>query len=361
MILFIFLFYPFLSDARQEKHFLHYTFTVMTKEDPFPVFSAVVVSDDIQIKHYSNEERLWIRSSLPIDKWINAPPEPPESRDWFLHQLNTLSNRTDSQCSELHVLQRIIGCELEKRPDGSVNLRAFDEYGFDGEEFIAFNSDTLQWIDKNPKAKETKIKWNRQTERNQLIKKYLKTCTDWISTFHSCKMSSPNIRVFAKDAPDDQHKQVLTCVATGFYPRDIEMNIRLNQTILKDQIYTEIRPNDDGTFQMRTSVETDRNHKGYYDCLVNHSSLTKPVLAKWDGAYFDTETESQWPVIVGVAAVVVAGLGLLCWFCLKFQKVSSNSTSLFKRNFKMYETGMDRVIVLYESRNICFSLKYLKF
>ncbi len=43
---------------------------------------------------------------------------------------------------ELHVLQRIIGCELEKLPDGSVNLRAFDEYGFDGEDFIAFNSDT---------------------------------------------------------------------------------------------------------------------------------------------------------------------------------------------------------------------------
>ncbi len=90
---------------------------------------------------------------------------------------------------ELHVLQRIIGCELEKLPDGSVNLRAFDEYGFDGEDFIAFNSNTLQWIDKNPKAKETKIKWNRQTERNQFIKKYLKTCTDWISTFHNRKMS----------------------------------------------------------------------------------------------------------------------------------------------------------------------------
>ncbi len=96
-----------------------------------------------------------------------------------------------------------------------------------------------------------------------------------------CASGSPDIRVFAMEAPDDQHKQVLTCVATGFYPRDIEMNIRLNQTVLKDQIYTEIRPDDDGTFEMSTSVEIDRNHKGSYDCLVNHSSLTEPVLAKW--------------------------------------------------------------------------------
>ncbi len=71
-------------------------FTVMTKEDPFPVFSALVVSDDIQIKHYNNEERVWIRSCLSIDTWINEPAEPPETRDWFLHQLHTLSNCTDS-------------------------------------------------------------------------------------------------------------------------------------------------------------------------------------------------------------------------------------------------------------------------
>ncbi|KAK2887739.1 hypothetical protein Q8A67_015967 [Cirrhinus molitorella] len=114
---------------------------------------------------------------------------PPDSRDWFLHQLNTVSNCTDSQCSELHVLQRIIGCELEKFPNGTVNLRAFDKYGFDGEDFIAYDSDTLQWIDKNPKAKETKMTWDRQTGRNHYIKQYLRTCISWILTFNNTKTS----------------------------------------------------------------------------------------------------------------------------------------------------------------------------
>ncbi len=76
---------------------------------------------------------------------------------------------------ELHVLQRIIGCELEKLPDGTESLRAFDEYGFDGEDFITFNSDPLQWIDKNPKTKETKREWDQQTERNQFLQHFLKT------------------------------------------------------------------------------------------------------------------------------------------------------------------------------------------
>ncbi|XP_050962610.1 beta-2-microglobulin [Labeo rohita] len=142
-----------------------------------------------------------------------------------------------------------------------------------------------------------------------------------VSPHSNAKQGSPDIRVFAKDAPDDQHKQVLTCLVTVIYPRDTEMNIRLNKTVLKDQTSSEIRPNADGSFQLSISVEIDKNHKGLYDCLVFHSSLTEPVSVKWDGEYFDNKTESQSLVIVGVAAAaVVAGLVLLFWFCLKFQK-----------------------------------------
>ncbi|XP_048059177.1 major histocompatibility complex class I-related gene protein-like [Megalobrama amblycephala] len=101
------------------------------------------------------KKRAWVRDGRTVSDWTNSPKDPPDSRDWFLHQIRTLTNCTNSQCSELHVLQRIIGCELEKLPDGTVNLTVFDEYGFDGEDFISFNSDTMKWIDKNPKAKET--------------------------------------------------------------------------------------------------------------------------------------------------------------------------------------------------------------
>lgn len=42
---------------------------------------------------------------------------------------------------------------------------------------------------KNPKAKETKIKWDQKTGRNELLCYYLNTCTDWISTFNNTKKS----------------------------------------------------------------------------------------------------------------------------------------------------------------------------
>uniref|UniRef100_A0A8C1IJN6 Uncharacterized protein n=1 Tax=Cyprinus carpio TaxID=7962 RepID=A0A8C1IJN6_CYPCA len=301
----LFLFSCFLGDAHQVcssgKRYIYFKFTVLSKADTFPEFSAVAVADDRLIAHYSNEERDWI---LTEDDWINAPEEPPDSRDWFLHQIRTLSDCTDSLCSELHVLQRVIGCELEKLSDGSVNLRAFDEYGFDGEDFMAFNSDTLQWIEKNPKAKETKMKWDQQTVHNELLKDYLKTCTDWISTFNNTENRKPDVHTTLRKDPNDQNKQVLTCLTTGFYPRDIEMDIRFNKTALEDQISSGIRPNDDGSFQMRSSVEIDRNHEGIYDCFVIHRSLTEPVSAGWMEKCTDCE-ESKWPDKKVAAAVVV--------------------------------------------------------
>ncbi|XP_048059228.1 patr class I histocompatibility antigen, B-2 alpha chain-like isoform X2 [Megalobrama amblycephala] len=300
-VIFWLIFYCCLSDAHQEKHFLHYKFTVLTKADTFPEFSAEVVADDRQIKHFSDEEKVWI---LTEDDWTE-PPDPPDSRNWFLHQIRTLTNCTNSQCSELHVLQRIIGCELKKLPDGTMILTVFDEYGFDGEDFIFFNSDTMKWIDKNPKAKETKKKWDHQTGRNQFLKYFLKNCMNWVSILNNTKQSKPNIHIFVRKTPDDKCMLVLTCLATGFYPRDVQMNIRRCRTELEDQTSSGIRPNDDETFQMRISVKIDRNLKGSYDCLLIHSSLTEPVSVKWDGKCSDCEMDFTLFVIPGVVEAAV--------------------------------------------------------
>ncbi|XP_050960361.1 H-2 class I histocompatibility antigen, Q8 alpha chain-like [Labeo rohita] len=133
---------------------------------------------------------------------------------------------------------------------------------------------------------------------------------------------SPDVYISARRDPDDHNKLVLTCLATGFYPRDIEMNIRLNKSVLDNQICSEIRPNANETFQMRTSVEIDRNLKGSYDCLVIHSSLREPVSVEWDGKSSTFKTGFQWSVTtvtvsVLVPVVAVPALFVILWWCNK--------------------------------------------
>ncbi|XP_067268031.1 BOLA class I histocompatibility antigen, alpha chain BL3-6-like isoform X2 [Chanodichthys erythropterus] len=311
MVLLIFL--SWLIYAHQDEHYLHYMITVKTKTDAFTVFSGVCESDDKQIAYYSNEKRVWVRKNLT--DWAEAP-EPPEIREESLNLLYNLSKCTPSpECPELHVLQRIIGCELEKLPDGTVkSLKTVNDYGYDGS-YLSYNYKTMQWFDKMRKTKDTKMKWDHQTEQNQFLKDFFKNCIDWILKFNNTIKSSPDIHVFAKKVSSYGNKLLLTCLATGFYPRYIEMFIRLDKTELENQTSSGIRPNDDETFQMRISVEINRNHEGSYDCLLIHSSLTEPVTVVWDGTCSNCEPEHlPWYIVAGVAAVVVLAVIVIGYF-----------------------------------------------
>ncbi|KAL1254940.1 hypothetical protein QQF64_013001 [Cirrhinus molitorella] len=274
-----------------ERHYLQFDYTVLTKPDGFsgPVFSAVGLYDDRQISHYSNEEQTWKRDYS--DAEIRSK-EPRGSRDWFINLVNTLANCTSSRCDGLHTLQRRVGCEVDKHPDGSVKIvNAFDEYGYDGEDFIAFDIDAMQWKDKSPKAKETKMKWDTYSFRNQYLQSYLNNCMDWISTFNSTISNPPALYMFTSAAPLDQSNLILSCLATGFYPKHIEMNITLNNITRQPFSSTGVRPSDNQTFQIRTSVEINREEKQSYECHVLHNGQTS--IKSWDGS---PESKSHfWP------------------------------------------------------------------
>ncbi|KAL1254937.1 hypothetical protein QQF64_012998 [Cirrhinus molitorella] len=297
--------FAYIRYVYSEGHHLQFDYTVLTKPDGFsgPVFSAVCVCDDRQISHYSNEEQTWKRDCLDAEI---CSEEPHGSRDWFINLVNSLSNCTSSRCDGLHTLQRRIGCEVDKHPDGSVKMvNAFDEYGFDGEDFLAFDIDTMQWKDESPKANKTKMKWDAYRFRNQNLQSYLNNCMDRISTFNSTISTPPALHMFASAAPHDQSKLILSCLASGFYPKHIEMNITVNNITLQPFSSTGVRPNNNQSFQIRTSVEINREEKQSYECRVLHSGQT--FTKSWDGSL---ESRSLF-LAAGVSAIVV-----LCIFLI---------------------------------------------
>uniref|UniRef100_A0A673JTT9 Immunoglobulin C1-set domain-containing protein n=1 Tax=Sinocyclocheilus rhinocerous TaxID=307959 RepID=A0A673JTT9_9TELE len=125
---------------------------------------------------------------------------------------------------------------------------------------------------------------------------------------HKMKTRNGKTTEYQNKSPHDQHKLVLTCSATSFYPRDIEMNIRLNESILDNQMCSEIRPNANETFQMNTSAEIDKNFKGSYDCFVIHGSLTEPASVEW-GKYHQKYIGLTVPVL---AVILVLALIAIC-------------------------------------------------
>uniref|UniRef100_A0A3B1KFH5 Ig-like domain-containing protein n=1 Tax=Astyanax mexicanus TaxID=7994 RepID=A0A3B1KFH5_ASTMX len=184
-----------------------------------------------------------------------------------------------------HVLQWLHGCESE---NGSViNVKCIDKYAYDGEDLIGFNHSSKKWSAALKQAKELEKKWNTEHGQNMAIRRcevhilFLKL---HLFLLYVCFfLALLDVHVFAKPSVSDSSKLILTCLATGFYPKDATVIWRRSSSPLSEDLITSsaVRPNDDGTYQLRKSVEILGADSADYDCYVSHSSLTEPVIKKW--------------------------------------------------------------------------------
>uniref|UniRef100_A0A672MJL4 Major histocompatibility complex class I LBA n=1 Tax=Sinocyclocheilus grahami TaxID=75366 RepID=A0A672MJL4_SINGR len=123
----------------------------------------------------------------------------------------------------------------------------------------------------------------------------------------------PRVRLMKKTLTDSQGLQI-SCLATGFYPRHINLTLfRDGQPVEDDQITGgEILPNGDGTYQMRKNLLCH---------VVEHASSHKPIIYYWDPSLEDFDRNKLIAGAAGlVFGVVIADVGLI--YCKKCTQVS---------------------------------------
>uniref|UniRef100_A0A8C1SGE5 Ig-like domain-containing protein n=1 Tax=Cyprinus carpio TaxID=7962 RepID=A0A8C1SGE5_CYPCA len=318
------LFLPFgtLLPIQSEKHSLYYIYTALSKPVNLPgiyQFTAMGLLDDRQIDSYNSEEQKkiptqhWMKEKMQEDYWEKGTQSRKITEQWFNVNLDILMKPIRQNESGLHVLQWRIGCEVEQVRDEVKVSKGVYDYGYDGVDFLSFDDKESQWVASVDAALPTKRKWDNELILNQYIKDYLeKECVDWINKFREYDNeelrngSPPDVHVFAKRSISDKTKLNLTCMATGFHPKDMMMTIRKYRSPLpEDELEsTGIRPNHDGTFQMKKSVIIQEDEKAEYDCFVAHRTLKEPVIIRWDG-------KSQYWSPVLTAAVIGGSLAFI--------------------------------------------------
>uniref|UniRef100_A0A3P9DPN9 Ig-like domain-containing protein n=1 Tax=Maylandia zebra TaxID=106582 RepID=A0A3P9DPN9_9CICH len=155
------------------------------------------------------------------------------------------------------------GCEGETQPDGTLRfVRGVDMYAYDGDDFLSFDDKYGVWVTAIQEAELTKRKWDSVQVLKEYTKGYLENeCIDWLTP--------PEVFVFAKKAKVETNL-ILTCLATGFYPKDIIVRIRRNGRVLTaDDGLTSsgVLPNDDETFQRRDHVEILKSDLSKFTCV----------------------------------------------------------------------------------------------
>ncbi|KAK7898203.1 hypothetical protein WMY93_019056 [Mugilogobius chulae] len=273
-----------------------------------------------------------MKERLNKDYWDKGTQSRKSKQQWFKVNLDILKNRKNQTDDDVHVLQWMHGCEAELNSEGKLDfVRGIDQYSYDGDSFLYFDDAVSVWVAAATEAEPTKRKWDEVQVLKDYTKGYLeRECLDWLTKFmdygkqqlihaiepHGPSLSTepPDVYMFASPA---RHKSSvrLNCMATGFYPPDIVINLLRNGRVLKDDI---IQLESDQTKTTRTSAETPSRSSGVRERNTSDPSMSclslicVSRLCPSDGSLPRSPEAVEGGVLVEAVAGAAVG-DFCCW------------------------------------------------
>ncbi|XP_063135481.1 RT1 class I, locus CE11 isoform X3 [Rattus norvegicus] len=281
-----------------------------------PRFISVRYVDDTEFVRFDSgsenpryEPRApWMEREGP-EYWEQQTRRAKGNQQTFQVNLRTALRYYNQSEDRSHTIQRMYGCDMGS--DRSL-LRGYEQYAYDGRDYIALNEDLKTWTAADVAAQITRNKWDQAgvAERRRA---YLEgTCVKWLRRYleHGketlLRSDPPKAHVTLHPRPEGD--VTLRCWALGFYPADITLTWQLNgEDLTQDMELVETRPAGDGTFQKWASVVVALGKEQKYTCLVEHEGLPEPLTQRWE-APPSTDSNMETNVIyVVVGALVITG------------------------------------------------------
>ncbi|KAK9527183.1 hypothetical protein VZT92_015840 [Zoarces viviparus] len=311
--------------ASTVKHSQKFFLTATSGVTNLPEFVGFGMVNEVQMGYYdSNIKTVELKQDWMRD-FMKDNPEHRElytqrsfdNQQLFRANLDDLKQRFN-QTGGAHILQRIDGCEWD---DETGEVTGFLQYGYDGEDFIALDLQTLTWTAPRQQAFSTKLRWDADKARLEYYKYHFNhMCPDWLKEYLDYGRSFlkrtdlPSVSLLQKTPSSP-----VTCHATGFYPDRAMMYWRKDgEEHHEDVDHGEILPNHDGSFQISvdlilSSVAPEDWRR--YDCVFHLSGVEDVIITKLDKAQIRTNWVSPSEFPAGVTGVVV-GLLLLLALCI---------------------------------------------
>uniref|UniRef100_A0A3B1JGD3 Ig-like domain-containing protein n=1 Tax=Astyanax mexicanus TaxID=7994 RepID=A0A3B1JGD3_ASTMX len=263
-------------------HYLQFLLTGVTPGTSFPEFSAVGQLDGEQGGYYDSTIRTvilkadWVKKSKDTEHWKMMTQRIFEDQQLVMERLGNIMKHFN-QTEGVHTVQWVYRCELDD--DGS--KRGYMQCGYDGEDFLSLDLNSLSWIAPVPQALITKHKWE-ETGHVRFQKHFLlNECIGWLQKYVEYGRSTlerkvaPEVSLFQKDSSSP-----VVCHATGFFPKAVMISWQKNGEDLNEGVeLRETVPNQDGTFQKRSilTLSPEELNRNQYTCIVQHEGLKKKL------------------------------------------------------------------------------------
>ncbi|KAI3358184.1 hypothetical protein L3Q82_003185 [Scortum barcoo] len=186
----------------------------------------------------------------------------------------------------------------------------YNQYGYNGEDFLTFDPKAKKWISANPQAEITKQMWDGNEALNARWKEVLTNiCPEWLKMILNYGKSFlqrkdlPSVSLLQKSPSSP-----VSCHATGFYPDRATLIWRKDGEELHEDVdHGEILPNHDGSFQMSVDLKLSSvtpEDWSRYDCVFHLSGVKDDIVTKLDKAEIRTNWEKPSNMIIPIIAAV---------------------------------------------------------
>ncbi|XP_044527702.1 HLA class I histocompatibility antigen, alpha chain G-like [Gracilinanus agilis] len=333
-----------LPEIKAAFHSLRYFQTSMSLPGRKPRFFSVGYVDDLQFVRFDGdspslreEPRAPWMDKMDQDYWEKNSRISRETAQTFEMGLQNLRVYYNQSEGGLHTYQRLVGCEVSRN---GIFRRGFEQFAYDGLDYISLDSETLSWRAADSVALNSKHKWEAEPIIAQRQKAYLeKKCVQWLHKYLESgketllRAGPPSVRV--THHVSHEGKVMLRCWAQDFYPADISLIwLRDGEEQFQDIEFIETRPGGDDTFQKWIAVGVTSGQEGKYTCLVQHKGLPEPLTLKWE-----PQASFIW-IIVGVIAVFLSAViaGVVIWKKLNLGRDHwkvDNSGTTFRQQAKI--------------------------
>ncbi|XP_056431209.1 major histocompatibility complex class I-related gene protein-like [Gadus chalcogrammus] len=331
-------------DVSSVIHSLHTFATASSGLSTFPEFLIVHMVDEVQIEYYdSNTRRIitkqdWVDQANEDPGYLESQTERRKGNQQVAKVSMGILKKRFNQTGGVHVYQRMSGCEWDDE-DGTTE--GYQQFGYDGEDFISLDLKTMTWVAPVHQALTTKRRWEGLRGWNQELKNYYaKECVYWLKKYMAYGKSTlqrterPRVSLLQRTPSSP-----VVCHATGFFPNRVVVFWRRDGQELHEQVDPgEVLPNHDGTFQVSVDLDltaVPQEDWGRYECVVQLKGI-EDISTPLDPTHIRTNSGDKSHILAfiltGVAVVVAVVVGVFLYrkrgdFAKKRHKPVDSDTS----------------------------------